>query len=82
MYPVGSLVELSDGRIGVVVAHNKIRRLRPKIMLILDKNKVSYKKSNTINLFRETEGEDGTPLNITKTVKPGKYGIDPGQFYF
>ena len=42
VYPVGTLVELSDGRVGVVVAHNRARRLKPRVMLVLNKNKVLY----------------------------------------
>lgn len=82
VYPVGTLVELSDGRVGVVTAHNKTRRLRPKVMLILDKNKEQYNRFHTINLLRETENDEEQPLNIVKTVNPGFYGIDPDQFYF
>lgn len=82
VYPVGTLVELSDGRIGVVVAHNQIRRLRPRVMLIMDKNKHFLDRFKKINLYLETEDEQGNPLNITRTVKPSTYGIDPSQFYF
>ena len=39
VYPVGTVIELSDARVGIVVAHHRTLRLRPKIMLILDKNK-------------------------------------------
>ena len=81
VYPVGTLVELSDGRIGVVVSHNKARRLRPRVMILLNKNKQFYSQFKTINLSRLSEDEDGKPLNIIKTVKPGFYGIDPGQFF-
>jgi HD-GYP domain-containing protein (c-di-GMP phosphodiesterase class II) len=81
VYPVGTLVELSDGRVGVVIAHNQVRRLKPRIMLVLNKDKALYKQFDTINLLKQTEGEDGQSLNIVKTVDPGKYGIDPNQFY-
>jgi HD-GYP domain-containing protein (c-di-GMP phosphodiesterase class II) len=81
VYPVGTLVELSDGRIGVVVSHNKARRLRPRVMILLNKNKQFYSHFQTINLSKLKEDEDGQPLNIIKAVKPGFYGIDPGQFF-
>jgi len=81
IYPVGTLIELSDGRIGVIVALHKVRRLRPKVMLILDKNRQLYQKYEIIDLFNIEEGEDGRPLNIIKTTNPGKYGLDPSQFY-
>ena len=79
-YPVGSLVEISDGRVGVIVAHNPIRRLKPKVMIILNENKQKLKKFETINLLKESE--EGNSLNIVKAVKPGVYGIDSSQFYF
>ena len=82
VYPVGTVVELSDGRVGVVTAHNKIRRLRPNVMLILDKEKQQYNRFRGINLLKETEGEDGQPLSIVKTVNPSFYGIDSSQYYF
>jgi HD-GYP domain-containing protein (c-di-GMP phosphodiesterase class II) len=82
VYPVGTLVVLSDGRVGVVTAHNKVRRLRPKVMLILDKEKQQYNRFKGIDLLKDTEGEDGQPLNIVKAVNPSFYGIDPGQYYF
>jgi HD-GYP domain-containing protein (c-di-GMP phosphodiesterase class II) len=50
VYPVGTLVELSDGRVGVVIALNKRRRLRPKVMILLSERKVFYSKFKTINL--------------------------------
>ena len=81
VYPVGTLVELSDGRIGVVVSHNKARRLRPRVMILMNKDKKFYSKFKTINLSNVKDDEDGRPLNIIKTVQPGFYGIDPGQFF-
>ena len=81
VYPVGTLVELSDGRVGVVVSHNKARRLRPRVMILLNKDKQFYSRFKTINLSKLDEGEDGRPLNIIKAVNPGFYGIDPGQFF-
>jgi len=42
IFPAGTLVELTSGEIGIVVAQNRVRRLRPRIMLVLDRNKVAY----------------------------------------
>ncbi len=81
IYPVGTIIELSDGRVGVIVAHHRLWRLRPKIMLILDSNKKPYAKFEIIDTYKIDNGEDGTPLKIIKSVDPGIYGIDPQQFY-
>ncbi len=81
VYPVGTVVELSDGRVGVVVSHNKVRRLRPRVMIVMNKDKQLHSKLRTINLYNETQGEDGNPLHISKTVNPSFYGIDTNQFF-
>lgn len=81
VYPVGTIVELSDERIGIVVANHRALRLRPKIMLILDKDKEPYSKFDVIDLHSIETGEDGNPLNILKSIDPGLYGIDPREFY-
>lgn len=81
VYPVGTLIELSDARVGIVVAHHRELRLRPKIMLILDKNKNPYSNFDVIDMHSIEIGEDGNPLNIAKSIDPGTYGIDPREFY-
>jgi HD-GYP domain-containing protein (c-di-GMP phosphodiesterase class II) len=81
IYPPGTLVELSDGRVGVIVAHHRVWRLRPQIMLLLDSDKKTYSDFNTINLVSETTGIDGNQLNIVKSVEPGAYNIDAEQLY-
>jgi HD-GYP domain-containing protein (c-di-GMP phosphodiesterase class II) len=81
IYPVGTIVELSDGRVGVIVAQNRVWRLRPQVMLLLDENKAAYGRFDTINMFTEVTGLDGQSLDIVRSVEPGMYGIDPEQFY-
>ncbi len=81
IYPVGTVVELSDGRVGVVFAQNRVWRLRPQIMLLLDEDKVAYSNFDIINLMTETKDTAGNSLDIARSVEPGMYGIDPEQFY-
>jgi len=81
IYPVGTIVELSDGRVGVIVAQNRVWRLRPQVMLLLDESKQSYKNFDTINLFTDITGIDGQSLDIVRSVEPHMYGIDPQQYY-
>jgi len=81
IYPVGTIVELSDGRVGVVFAQNRVWRLRPQVMLLLDENKEAYDNFDVINLLTEIKDTTGNPLEITRSVEPGMYGIDPEQFY-
>ncbi len=81
IYPVGSLVELSNGEIGIVISQNRVRRLRPKVMLILDQDKKSNKTSPVIDLMTELSDSSGNPLEIREVLEPGTHGIDPKEFY-
>jgi putative nucleotidyltransferase with HDIG domain len=81
IYPTGSLVELSSGEVGAILSQNRVRRLRPKVMLILDNNKVAYDHFPVIDLVKEKTDKDGNPLEIVATHEPGAFGIDPKSFY-
>lgn len=81
VYPTGSLVELSTGEVGIVIAQNRLRALRPKIMLILDKDKVAYGIYPTIDLISEQSDKEGRPIEILRAVEPHTYGINPKDFY-
>ncbi|RDH84587.1 MAG: hypothetical protein DIZ80_03725 [endosymbiont of Galathealinum brachiosum] len=81
IYPVGTIVELSNGTVGVIIAQHRVWRLRPKIMLLLDENKDYYNHFDTIDLYTKENDDDGNTLEIVKSIEPGMYGIDPEQFY-
>ena len=76
IYPAGSLIELTTGEVGVIMSEYRSRRLRPKVMLILDKDKRLYDEFPTIDLYSTTETEDGVSININHSLEPGSYGID------
>ncbi|MCR4300386.1 MAG: HD-GYP domain-containing protein [Sulfuricaulis sp.] len=78
VYPTGSLVEMVSGEVGIVIEQNRARRLRPKIMLILNHHKVPLKSYETLDLDRETAGKS---LELAKVLEPGTYGIDPKEYY-
>lgn len=82
VFPVGTLVELNTGEVGVVIAQNRVRRLRPKILLLLDKNKSALAHEAIIDL-RTQLAEDGgeSSLWIERGLTPGDYGIDPSEYY-
>lgn len=81
IYPVGTVIEVSDGRVGVIVAQHRVWRLRPQVMMLLDVDKKPLENFDVIDLFTQVEDADGKPLNIVKCVEPGLYGIDPEEFY-
>jgi putative nucleotidyltransferase with HDIG domain len=82
IYPVGSLVELTDGRVGIVVTEHRRRRLRPRILLILDGENNQLPPGSYINLLDNDEDEMGRPLGILKGADPGDYGISLDDLCF
>ncbi len=81
IFPVGSLVELNTGDVAVVIGQNKIRRLKPKVMLLLDPNKEAYPYPSTLDLLSNPLADDKTPYQIKRDLPTGAYGIDPQEFY-
>ena len=79
IYPAGSLVELSSGEVGIVMSEYRTRRLRPKIMLILDRDKRMLDDFSTIDLSEKLETSGGDPINIIQSLEPGSYGIEPSE---
>lgn len=82
IYPVGSIVELTDGRVGVVVTEHRRRRLRPRILLLLNQTKVPLSKPAYVNLLDDTEDQAGRPLEILKGVDPSTYDLHPEDLVF
>ena len=81
VYPVGTLVELSTGEVGIVIGQNRLRRLRPKVMLVLDSEKKPLHANPVRDLLSETTAEDGSELTVLTTLSPGAYGISPQDYF-
>lgn len=52
LYPAGSGVQLSDGSVGVVLSHNKEKRLKPEILLIKNEDGERLEKPRFIDLSK------------------------------
>ncbi|MEQ9464799.1 MAG: HD-GYP domain-containing protein [Haliea sp.] len=76
IYPAGTLVELSSGEVAVVVAEYRTRRLRPRVMVLLDAQKQPLASMRTVDLLHETQDASGQPLDIAQALEPDAYGID------
>lgn len=76
IYPAGSLVELSSGEVALVIAEYRTRRLRPKVMVLLDVDKQPLMDNRIIDLYQqEQSGEEGQ-LEIVASLEPEAFGID------
>lgn len=80
IYPIGSLVEMTTGSIGVVATINRERRLRPKVVLVLTPDKTPYNPVKVVDLYRTENDEGGAVLDIRHVLPNGTYGINPTEY--
>ena len=81
IYPAGTLVELSNEEIGIVLSEYRTRRLRPKVLIIMDAEKNLLDEMRPLDLTTITHDERGLPLEIVTSLEVGAYGIDPESLY-
>jgi len=81
VYPTGSLVEMTNGSVAIVLEQNLTQRMRPKVMLILDEEKQHLMEYKSVNLATTFEDASRMPMNIYRGLDPGAYGIDPTEYY-
>ena len=78
IYPIGSLVEMNTGSIGVVATINRERRLRPKVVLVLTADKKPFDKPKVIDMMEDKAGV--RELEIKHVLASGTYGINPVSY--
>jgi HD-GYP domain-containing protein (c-di-GMP phosphodiesterase class II) len=80
IYPIGSLVEMNTGAIGVVITINRERRLLPKVLLILNCDKTPYTKPKSVDLMHDAYDSRGVKLEISKILPSGTHGVMPSKY--
>jgi HD-GYP domain-containing protein (c-di-GMP phosphodiesterase class II) len=79
IYPVGSVVELSTGEVGVVVALNRQARLKPRVALVRQADHNPYPVPPVVNLTARRMA-DGVPCDIERVLDPVEADIDPVRY--
>lgn len=75
IFPIGSLVELSTGTIGVVVTINRARRLKPKVALVLTATRTPFRHRFIADLADKRASAE--ELKIKRVLPAGAHGINP-----
>lgn len=81
LYPIGSLVELNTGEVGVVIQQNQVRRLKPRLLIVLAPDKSVERYPTTLDLMMDPQTPDGAVYRIVQALPINAYGIDPSEFY-
>lgn len=75
IYPVGTLVRLESGRLGVVIEQNDKNLLTPKVKVVFDPREQRYLEPVVVDLSR-TMGHGGAD-RIIRHEPPNRWRIDP-----
>ena len=88
LYPTGTLVELSTGEVGVVVEQNFERRLKPKVIIVLDAFKQPLAAGVMLDLSEDDKRKQALldsgkktryeieKIEIARDLEPGTYDVD------
>lgn len=78
LYPPGSIVELKNGKVGIVISTNYRNRHLPKVMILRDEKKIPVRET-VINL--EQFAREGDDQHIIRSILPnGSNGIRIEKF--
>ena len=81
IFPVGSLVELNTGEVGVVIAQNLTRRLLPRVMVIRDAQGNPLIPHKLLDLAREPKAKKDEPYRILGTLEQGAVPFDADELF-
>lgn len=77
LYPIGTLIELNSGEVGVVIQQNRVQRSKPRLVVMLDANKQKVRTYHIIDL-REAANAS---LRIAKALPHNAYGLASNDYY-
>jgi HD-GYP domain-containing protein (c-di-GMP phosphodiesterase class II) len=81
VFPVGSLIELNTGEVAIVVAHNKVRRLKPRVLLVTGPDKTPAGYPSLLDLLYDPKTTNDQPIFIRRGLAAGAFGLDLRDFY-
>jgi putative nucleotidyltransferase with HDIG domain len=79
IYPVGSVVELNNAEVAIVISTKPGKHLLPTIMIVKNSKGILY-QPQVINLEHYKEQEGLSKLYITKVIDPNSVGIDLSDY--
>ncbi|NVJ49641.1 MAG: HD-GYP domain-containing protein [Gammaproteobacteria bacterium] len=80
IYPPGSIVEMENGEVGIVIATNARYKLRPKVLLVLDELKKKRQKERIIDMSKLDLDASAQTYRIIKAVQNRAFGIDLQEY--
>ena len=80
-FPVGSVVELNSGEVGVVITQNLVKRLQPRVMVVQDANGNPIHPHKVLDLVNEPMATPDEPYRIRRTLDQSTVKIDSRELF-
>jgi len=80
VYPPGSIVEMSNGEVGIVIRSNPKNKLRPCILMLRDEDKEPYEREHVIDMMKIDLDMRGNTYTIVHELTNGSHGIELRDF--
>ncbi len=80
VYPPGSIVEMTNGEVGIVVATHSTSKLKPRVLMVRDADKHPLNTYREVNLLKNILDSAGQPYKIGREVPDESYGIVMKEF--
>jgi HD-GYP domain-containing protein (c-di-GMP phosphodiesterase class II) len=71
-FPVGSVVELNSGETGIVISHNQVKRLLPRVMVVRDAQGQLLRPQKLLDLAKMPKIGKDEPYRIRRTLEYGR----------
>lgn len=81
IFPVGSLVELNSGEIGIVISQHPQQRLKPRVMVFRDIKGNELRPQKLLDLSRSPKATPEEPYRIQRTLEQGYVPMSSEQLF-
>jgi HD-GYP domain-containing protein (c-di-GMP phosphodiesterase class II) len=80
LFPTGTMVELNTGEVAIVVSQNSTRRLKPEVVIVLNKAKDRLAIPKVVDLAKQSIAAEGERW-ISRELRSGTYGVSGEEFF-
>ena len=80
-FPVGAVVELNSGEVGIVITQNLVRRLKPRVMVVLDPQGNTVRPHKILDLDKDPKARPDEPYRIRRSMESSKVQVDPRELF-
>jgi HD-GYP domain-containing protein (c-di-GMP phosphodiesterase class II) len=80
-FPVGAVVELNSGEVGIVITQNLVRRLKPRVMVVLDPKGNPVRPHKILDLDKDPKAGPDEPYRIRRSLEQSKVQVDPRELF-